>query len=243
MNKNEKITRAISWFALLYFVILFAERLQSLIRAVGERGWWPSMFFGVVNIMSAVSLGAAVIMLLIFNRDFLKSLFSPVEPDWSMLAVTSGVILISGMVHTEYTIAGIQFAAYGMLIVAMILRTVLLAPQAKSLFSLWYSLVYLTAFSMAIPVVYHSELPHAAVFHLLEATVMLFLVFFFTVMLRNLFTGKGENLLTWMPFLVMASGDAVVLVMRWDELVNTFVLVAACATALIFIVGKIIIRR
>ena len=43
--------------------------------------------------------------------------------------------------------------------------------------------------------------------------------------------------------LVTAAGDAVVLIMRWNELINTFVLVAACVTAVMFVVGKIVISR
>ena len=69
---------------------------------------------------------------------------------------------------------------------------------------------------------------------------MLLLVLSFTLMLRRLFIGKGENLLLWAPFITMVIGDAVVLWMRWTEEINSFVLIFACLSAVLFIVGKVI---
>lgn len=238
--KGTKFTKWISWLFLLYFVILAGERLQSLIRAIARDGLFPTAFDGFVNLTAILSLCAAVIMLLLFDRSFLQSLFSTAVPDYSALTITSGVILVSGMVHTEFTIPPIQFAAYGMLIVAMILRVAELSSSAENRFSMWYSLIYLTAFSMAIPVVYHSAIEHAALFHFIEADVMLVLVVSFTVMLRRLFVGRGENLLLWIPFLVMVIGDAAVLWMRWSEEVNSFVLIFAILSAVLFLAGKLI---
>jgi len=240
MTEKRSSAKPISWLFLLYFIILFAERAQSLIRAVSQGGLFPSTFDGLVNLTAILSLCAAVIMLILFNRGFLKSLVTPAEPDWTALTVTSGVILVSGMVHTEFTIAPIQFAAYGMLIVAMILRAAQLNSEAENRFSLWYSLIYLTAFSMAIPVVYRSMIEKSAMFHFIEMDVMMLLVISFTVMLRRLFIGEGEDLLMWIPFLIMAAGDAVVLWMRWTEEVNTFVLIFAVLSAALFIAGKVI---
>lgn len=240
MTEKRSSAKLISWLFLLYFIILFAERVQSLIRAVSQGGLFPSTFDGLVNLTAILSLCAAVIMLILFNRGFLKSLVTPAEPDWTALTVTSGVILVSGMVHTEFTIAPIQFAAYGMLIVAMILRAAQLNSEAENRFSLWYSLIYLTAFSMAIPVVYRSMIEKSAMFHFIEMDVMMLLVISFTVMLRRLFIGEGEDLLMWIPFLIMAAGDAVVLWMRWTEEVNTFVLIFAVLSAALFIAGKVI---
>lgn len=238
--KKKNFVRLISWLFLLYFVILFAERAQSLIRAITQYGLFPSAFDGFVNLTAILSLCVTVIMLLVRCRSFWESLFSSADAYYCPLTVTSGVILVSGMLHTEFTIPAIQFTAYGMLIVAMILRTVELSSGAKSRFSLWYSLGYLTAFSMAIPVVYHSEIANAVLFHIIESVVMLLLVLSFTLMLRRLFIGKGENLLLWAPFITMVIGDAVVLWMRWTEEINSFVLIFACLSAVLFIVGKVI---
>lgn len=94
---------------------------------------------------------------------------------------------------------------------------------------------------MAIPVVYHSEIESAVLFHVIESAVMLLLVLSFTLMLRRLFLAKGENLLLWAPFIIMAVGDTVVLWMRWTEEINSFVLIFACLSAMLFIIGKVIL--
>ena len=196
----------------------------------------------------SLSVLSAVVLLAFCSKPFWKSLAGKAEPDYNMMTVTAGVILVSGMIHTEYTIPGIQFASYGMLIVAMILRAVAmilraiqLMPESKNRFGLWYSLIYLTVFSMAIPVVYkHYTLTNATLFHVIEYCVMFALVCSFTLMLRRLFLGRGENLLLWLPFAIMAVGDAVVLWMGWTAEVNAFVLIFAALSVVLFVIGKII---
>lgn len=241
-NSKANIPHAvISWFFLLYFVILFAERLQSLIRAAAVKQLFMDTFEGVASMIVSLSLLSAVVLLAFCNKPFWKSLTGKAEPDYHMMTVTAGAILVSGMIHTEYTIPGIQFASYGMLIVAMILRAVRLMPESKNRFGLWYSLIYLTVFSMAIPVVYkHYTLTNATLFHVIEYCVMFALVCSFTLMLRRLFLGRGENLLLWLPFAVMAVGDAVVLWMGRKAEVNTFVLIFAALSVVLFVIGKII---
>ena len=205
------VNSAISWFFLGYFLILFAERAQSLVR-IGRNS------FGELY-----KSGSAAVLLLFFCRGFWPSLTHPeVQPDYSMLTITAGVLLVSGMVHTENTVAPIQFAAYGMLIVAMVLRALQLSSGTGSRFTLWYSLIFLTVFSMAIPVMYRSEISNATLFHIIEAAVSLLLVICFT----------------WM--LLAAAGDAVILAMRWQESVNTFVLIFLIASLVLFAAGKIL---
>lgn len=242
MKNNRILTKPISWLFLLYFVILFAERTQSLVRVAAEDRLFASGFATLVDILAILSLCAVLIMLAFCNKRFWQSLFSAAEPDYSVLTITSGVILISGMVHTEYTIPPVQFAAYGALILSMILRAAELSGRSKRRSSLWYSLIYLTVFSMAIPVMYalnaSNSLAFEVAFYALETVVMLLLVLSFTVMLRRLFLGRGENLLLWIPFLIMVIGDAAVLWMRWAEEINFFVLIFAAISAVLFLIGK-----
>lgn len=234
----------ISWFFLLYFLILYSERLQSLIRAAAANELFVSSFESAASIITLLSLLAGIIMLVFFNGSFRKSLYRSKEPDYSMLSVTSGVILVSGMIHTLYTIPVIQFISYGMLIIAMILREIQLAKDSKNPFGLWYSLVYLTVFSMAIPVVYQfCTVTNPTFLHVIEYIVMFALVSSFTLMLRLLFIGRGENLLLWIPFIIMAAGDTAVLWMGWSETVNTFVLIFASLSVVLFIAGKFLLKK
>lgn len=158
-------TALTSWFLLLYFLILFAERAQSVIRSLsgGFSSLYQNAFAGYVNTLTVLSLLATIVLLAGFNRDFWKSLFGSCPPNYLMISITAGVLLLSGMVHTEYTIAPIQFVSYGMLIVAMIIRTVETSAQAENSFRTWYSLAYLILFAMAVPVVYETHIALAAV--------------------------------------------------------------------------------
>lgn len=159
-----------------------------------------------------------------------------------MLTITAGVILVSGMVHTEYTISGIQFASYGTLIIAMTLRTIEKHGKGGNNFRMWYSLIYSVMFSMAIPVVYKSSIDKAALFHTIEAVVSLSLVVAFTYMLNRVFLTKADDLMSLVPFLIMLIGDTLVLALRWKESVNSFVLIFASISTLMFALGRILIH-
>lgn len=245
MEKSEhKMSIVISWLIMLYFVILFAERVQSMARTVyapDGKGLLSSGFDTYVNLLTCISLFATLVLLFTINRDFLRSLFdSSVVPDYTKLSITAGVILMAGMVHTEYTIAPMQFAAYGMIIAAMIVRTAETAPAADSKLKLWYSVIYLTVFSMSIPVMYRSAIEKATLFHILSAVTAIVLVVCFTYMMRQVFVGQAEDLLLIVPIVLMAVLDTAVIALRWSEEVNTFAMIFAIAAAAMFVIGKII---
>ena len=241
-TEKTRLTPWIAWCVLLYFVILFAERAQSVIRVLLDGTSFATGFDAYVNTLTVLSLAATEALLVGWDGAFRRALAGRATPDYNRLSVTAGVLLLSGMVHTEHTLAPVQFAAYGALIVALILRTIEVAPGADP-FKLWYSLVYLTVFSMAIPVMYRTFLPHSAMFHVIEAVSAILLVFFFTVFMRRVFLGDGEDLLQKEPFLVAVVADAIILVLRWPEKVNTFVLIFAALTLVLFVIGKILFRR
>ena len=56
----------------------------------------------------------------------------------------------------------------------------------------------------------------------------------------DLFLGQGSDLLRWVPMILAAAGDAVILAMRWQESVNTFVLIFLIASLVLFAAGKIL---
>ena len=239
---KTKLTPWISAAVLLYFVILFAERTQSVVRVLRIRGlFFADAFEGYVDLLTVLSLAAAAVLLAVWNGDFWRSLAGKAFPDYTRLSITAGVLLLSGMVHTEYTIAPVQFAAYGALIAAMILRTV---ETAQGRAQTWYSLVYLISFSMAIPVMYRAVfIPRCGLFHVLEAVTAVVLVAFFTVMMCRVFLGEAEDLLQFTPLVVAVVADAAILAWRWQETVNTFVLIFAALTLVLFAVGKVLFRK
>ena len=234
--------KGISWTFLAYFVILFAERAQSIIRTLFFRGNVKLTAFDVfVTVAACLSLAGTVVLLAGFNKDFWRSLFADDKtPGYSILTLTAGVILLSGMMHTEFTAAPVQFAAYGALIIGMILRTVQNVKVEGSAFRHWYSLAYVTSFSMAIPVMYRSTIRLSLLFHIIEAAAAFVLVTFFTLALRRIFAGNAKDLLMSVPFVSMSVFDAVIVAMRWPEYVNMFVLIFAVLSAVLFAVGKIL---
>ena len=243
MNTFQK---PISYMFLVYFLVLTLERIQSLSRSFRDSNikMFSSSFDIYVNSIAMVSLISFLVLIVFYDRGFWRSLVADgVNVDYPWLSIISGVLLVSGMVHTEYTIPPLQFVAYASLIVAMILRTVVNSSESINHSQLWYSLIYSIVFSMAIPVVYRSEIRNAPLFHIVEALVSLFLVGAFTIMLRSIFLGKGEDLLCLIPFLVAMVGDAVILAMRWKESVNMFLLIFSSLMTLMFILGKILFQK
>lgn len=249
---NEKVSWAVyamNMLFFMYFLVLYAERLQSLIRSLKDRSVniYGSAFNGFVYTVSAVSMIAAAVLLIGWNREFFAGLFGRSAEvysriNYARLSIAAGVLLFSGMVHTEHTIPVVQFVSYGALIVAMALRIVT-AHGGDNTFMRWFSFAYLTAFSMAIPVMYHSQIKAASAFHIIEAVVMAALVISFTFMMRQLFMGNGADLFYIAPIVIAAVGDAVVVAMRWKEKVNTFVLIFIVAAVLMYGVGKVLSRR
>ena len=241
----KNFQKPISFLFLIYFVVLFIERAQSLYRSFSltRKEMFSSSFDIYVNVVTMISLLSFLVLICFFNKDFWASLVSKeAKVNYSMLTLTAGVILISGMVHSEYTIPGIQFASYGALIMAMVLKTIEKTGGGGDDTLIWYSLIYSVMFSMAIPVVYKSSIDKAALFHTVEAVVSLALVVAFTYMLNRVFLTKADDLMSLVPFLIMLIGDILVLALRWKESVNSFVLIFASISTLMFAIGRILIH-
>lgn len=194
-------------------MILFAERIQSLFRTGGEHLFFSG--FGIyVNILTMMSLPASVVLLASRNRRF-----------WSSLVNRS--------------VAPVQFIAYGMIIVAMV--PVPYKPQRGEG---GFPMVVFAALSYGV---FHGDSgrlsvrnDHAVWFYIVEAAVSLALVLCFTMLLRQVMTGNGADLLRWFPMLIVAVGATVIFAMQWKESVNTFVLIFAALSVFLFVAGKII---
>ena len=233
---------AMNWLIMLYFIILFAERVQSIVRSIRDKDvkLFGSGFDSYVYLAVFLSLAAFLVLLAVGNAAFLQSLFTmDMNIDYRMLSITAGVILVSGMVHTEYTIPGIQFASYGMLIAALVIKTACANAQAKDSVLLWMSLIYLILFSMAIPVMYHSEIEKATLFHVIEAVVSLALVAAFAVLMYKVLIGNAVDLFYVIPVAIAVIGDTIIVAMRWKEKVNGFVLIFLIAASVMWIAGRI----
>ena len=247
--EDQKISMSVYFIHLLfavYFIVLTAERIQSIVRSVRD----PSvLLFGdgfncYTYLITFVSLAVSLIYLIVSNGNLFVGVFTrSVRVHGSIqmgrLCIATGLILVSGMVHTEYTVAPIQFGAYGALIVAMIIQTAQKHRQSGKPVLLWLSVAFLTAFSMAIPVMYRSNIAYAGLFHVLEAITALVLVAMFTGMLYKVFCKDATNLFYFVPMLTVLVLDTVLIVMRSREEINWFVLVSLIATCVMFLIGRL----
>ena len=237
------MTATISWCFLFYFVILGLERLQSIIKNSTEN-FSPTRFNTYANLVVAVSLIVTAVLLAVACKGFWGSLFSnSVTPNYLWLSITAGVMLVAGMVHTENTVVTVQFASYGALILGMILRTVQVTKDKGNTFSWWFSLAFVIVLAMSIPVVYSTTIRNAALFYVIEAVVMLALVTSFTLLLINVMTGNGANLLWLIPTLIVLCGNTLVLALRWRESVNSFVLIFSILTVVLYAIGKLLLSN
>ena len=230
----------------VYFIVLTAERIQSIVRSVRD----PAVlllgdgFNRYTYLITFLSLAVSLIYLIVSNGKLLAGIFTRSarvhgSVRMGQLCIAAGLILVSGMVHTEYTVAPIQFGAYGALIVAIIIQTALTQKRSDKPVLLWLSVAFLTAFSMAIPVMYRSNIAYAGLFHVLEATTALVLVAMFTGMLYKVFCKDATNLFYSVPMLTVLALDTVLIVMRSREEINWFVLVSLIATCVLFLIGRL----
>ncbi len=87
----------INWLIMGYFLILFGERIQSLIRSFADKNisMWGNGFSRYVNGVCILSLVVSVILLFTINRDFLKALLSDATPvNTKMICITIGVFVL-----------------------------------------------------------------------------------------------------------------------------------------------------
>ena len=245
MTKKVKILNyLINLSFFLYFIILLVERTISVAKTFSN-GFdiFSNFFFEYVYLLVFFSIAGWLVFLLIKCRDNIEYLFKPSdEISFRHLCIASGIILLSGMVHTEYTIPVIQFVSYGILIVGILLKVILDHKKSNNKVSLWLSFVYLVCFSMAIPVMYYSMIELHILFHILEGIASFALVAVFTFLLIDIFEGENNLFKPWTICLAIVL-DVPLIILRWNEEINWFVLIFISLSTLMFLVGYFYNRK
>jgi len=242
MQKNKNLmTYFINLCFFLYFLILIVERAISVVLSFANSvNVFGNVFNGYVYSLVFLSIAGFIVYLVMKCRPHVKALFKPVEQlNFVNLCIASGILLLSGMVHTEYTIPVIQFISYGILIVGILLQVIVNHKTSDNKPLLWISFVYLVCFSMAIPVMYHSFIELHVLFHILEAITSVALVIAFTYLFIIIFKGESDLFKLW-PIIIAVVLDAVLIALRWQEEVNFFVLIFISLAALMFLLGLIL---
>ena len=239
MNSNSKtLTYFINLCFFLYFVLLIAERSISVALTLSNNiNLYGTAFDGYVYSLVFLSVVGFLVLLVLKCRSNIKAVFKPsgdLRFDW--LCIAGGVLLLSGMVHTHYTIPGLQFASYGIWILGILLKVISIHHKTENKVLLWLSFAYLVAFSMAIPVMYQSMIEAHVFFHILETIGSIALVGAFTYLLLRLFNDNGDLFPLW-PIILAIVVDVPLIVLRWNEEINFFVLIFIVLSAALYIVG------
>lgn len=231
---TKKSDKAKLIFLLLYFLILTVERVISLVTSFTNGHIFNALDW-YMTVLTVLSIVVAYVFIIA------KCRFNDADV-FGKLAIAAGILLLGGMVHTEGTIPPIQFASYGMILVSMAIHTARCVKQHGGGLIRWLSFGYIVAYSMSIPVVYQTGIELSWLFVPLEIVVSAGMVALFTVMLRWFYNGDGEYSFPALPFILALVGDAGVLVLRWNEEINFFVLIFIVVTAALFIAGKLASR-
>ena len=262
---NEKTTKTLSKLKLigliLYFIILFIERLLAIILSFKMGGEYALVSGNVFNYIAygitAVSLvGGLVLMIKVLPAMFV-SVFTSKEYDFASnykpVVIAAMAILFGGMMHTGFTVAPVQFVAYGFLIASMVVRTIECCLEVKSgvapdgdagatpagkrrRFASIVSVIYLTLLAMAVPVSYISfqDMPMRAVFFAVEFTAVFVLVPVFGMLLLQFYeTGVTSFSFVYPMLMLILSGLTVAL--KWKEEINWFVLIFVVLTMLFYL--------
>ncbi len=242
MQKNKSLmTYFINLCFFLYFLILIVERTISVVLSfVNNVDVFGNAFNGYIYLLVFLSIIGFIVYLVTKCRPHVKALFKPVEElNFVSLCIASGILLHSGMVHTEYTIPVVQFISYGVLIIGILLQVIVNHKTSNNKPLLWISFVYLVCFSMAIPVMYHSLIELHVLFHILEAITSITLVITFTYLFIFIFKGESDLFKLW-PIITAVVLDAILIALRWPEEINFFVLIFISLAALTFLLGHIL---
>lgn len=244
-NRKKTLNVLKCVFFLLYFVVLTVERIISLTAAFSTDLAETGTLNIYMTVIALISLVGGWLYLAVFARGLFMFARDKTGADFKHASIAAGIILVSGMVHTDGTIAPIQFAAYGCLIVAMIIFTAESVAAYGNAVVRWLTLAYIVAFSMAIPVVYPSNCTiHGcslcAAFYPVECVTSIALVAAFTAMLVRFF--HADSLLSFCPVMwgFAAIADGATLGLRWHDEINMFVLIFAALTVVLGIVGMIV---
>ena len=230
-------------FFLAYFLILSVERIISLVAVfTGDLSKYDALDWYMTALTLFAIFGAYVFMATKCHVS-LKSTEIDLDDEnenYAKLSIAAGILLLGGMVHTEGTIPGIQFASYGVLLGSMGIHAFQCAKRDGKALMKWLSFAYITAYSMSIPVVYHTNIQLKYLFIPIECVVSAGMVVLFTIMLKRFFTQNSESDFSPIPYITAVIGAFAVIILRWDEEINWFVLIAISATSILWFLSNIL---
>lgn len=230
----------------LYFVILFTERLMAVIFSFNQGGVYAlksgSYFNYAAYGVTVISLIVGTILAIKPLIGMLGKLFSKekydFESNYKAIVIAAMALLYGGMMHTGFTLAPMQFVAYGFLIATMVVRCVeKCIEDNKSAFPSIVSVIYLTLFSMTVPVCYIAlklRAPQFYLFYIAEFAAAFILIPVFGIMLLKFYKNGVTSFSFVYPLIMLIlSGSAVLF--KWSEEINYFVLIFVILTTVFYL--------
>lgn len=234
-NKKNNILKLV--FLVLYFIILTVERTMSVVTMIKGNFSSYNILDYYMLILTIFSIIGTYIFICLKCGNNIKCID---DKTFDNLSIAAGILLLGGMVHTEGTILPIQFISYGMLLISMGIHTIQSMKNKGNKIEKLISFLYIVAFSMSIPVVYHANIKYEELFYVVEVIVSFTLVIFFTIMLREHYLNNGDCKFSLYYFLFAVIGDILVIILRLEETINYFVLIFIVITIMFWIIGKCI---
>lgn len=267
MNNTGKASKVLSKLKLigliLYFLILFAERLLAVILSFKVGGEYALVSGNVFNYIAygitAVSVIAGLVLMIKVLPKMLVSVFTSREYDfkanYKSIIIAAMAILFGGMMHTGFTVAPVQFVAYGFLIASMVVRMIECFAETKNQkeddsrskakkFASVVSVIYLTLLAMAVPVSYISfqPMPMRVIFFVVEfATVFVLVPVFGILLLKFYETGVTDFSFIYPGLMLILSGSTVAI--KWTEEINWFVLIFVVLTTEFYLSFGLIAKK
>lgn len=254
-TKKSLLSKLKLIFIVLYFLILFAERLLAVILSIRNGGEYALTSGNIFNYIAygvtAISLLAGTVLMLRVLPGMFGSIFTAKEYDFSnnhrRIVIAAMAILFGGMMHTGFTLAPMQFVAYGFLIASMVVRTIECCRENESSgvrFASIVSVIYLTLLAMAVPVSYisHQSMPILAVFYVVEFCAVFVLVPVFGKLLL-IFYDKGVTSFSFIYPIILLLLSGLTVVLKWTEEINWFVLIFLVLTEVFYLSFGLVARR
>ena len=251
MNK-ELVTNKLKIIGLtLYFLILFVERILAAVFSYNEGEEYAlssgNYFNYIAYSITIISLVAGLALSIKPLIGMIKHLFTvdlyPFEKNYTLIVIWTMAILFGGMMHTGFTKLPLQFVAYGFLIMSFIVRCVEECGGNKVYQSV-ISAIYLTLFSMTIPVCYIAlELENLTVFfYVVEFLAVFVLIPLLGLMLYKYFKDGVTDFSFVFP-LVMVILSGLTLGLRWKEEINYFVLIFVALTTVFYLIFGVVLGK
>jgi len=236
---------------LFYFVVLIGERLASFILSVMDKSVFNNNITPFNAYVHCLLIVSVILTIVILNKQIvymIKAAFNNKvsfnKLDYQKIVIASGVLLFSGMVHTNNTFLIVQFVSYAGMIASMLMVALDENKKKENRWNIWLAFSYLVCFAMAIPVAYSvsskNNLQKFLEFY--QCFGSFILVTIFTILNIKYYTNKSEIKINVVPLLVLIAIDAPILILLLEEKGLNFFLLAFPVLTIIAYVWFVVIN-